>query len=401
MSTAVVVNNVSKVYKHYWGPRSLLREILFGIESHSRLWALKDVSFELKEGEAFGVVGNNGAGKSTLLKILTGTAFPTAGEVRVNGRISALLELGAGFHPEFTGRENIYFNGALQGLGRDEVKAREEEIIAFSELSEFVDKPVKTYSSGMFLRLGFAVATGFDPAVLIIDEALAVGDQHFQKKCTDRIMSYRREGKTIVFCSHNLHQVKTLCDRALWLERGAVNAIDISARVVDLYTNELRQERKPADGHWARPLQDSLESTIERVALLDGRGRQADKFQTGDCLRLDVWAFFSEQFKGIPGIGVSIVRNDGLHVYTTSSTQDKTELLRLGQGHYYASLVFPSIPLLSGKYYVNVVTTDQDNMQAYHIVERAASFIVHNPNESGSVRLEHHWQTRQPGSEKL
>jgi ABC-type polysaccharide/polyol phosphate transport system ATPase subunit len=395
MSTAVVVNHVSKVYKHYWGPRSLLKEILLGVAAHSRQWALKDVSFELEEGEAFGVVGDNGAGKSTLLKILTGTAFPTAGQVKVSGRTSALLELGAGFHPEFTGRENIYFNGALQGLSREEIKEREDEIIGFSELSEFVDKTVKTYSSGMFLRLGFAVATGFDPAILIIDEALAVGDQHFQKKCTDRITQFRRDGKTIIFCSHNLYQVKALCDRALWLDRGAVMAIDSSARVVDQYTNELREERKPTDGDASGRTKESLDCAIERVAILDATGHPCNDFTTGDCLRLDVWAFFGDRFQGTPGIAASIVRNDGVLFYTTTNTKDGAKLLELEPGHFYGSLIFPSLPLLSGLYYFNVVTTDQDNLQAYHIVDRAASFTVQSPTDSGSVRLEHRWNNSQ------
>jgi len=396
MSTAVVVSHVSKVYKHYWGPSSLLKEILLGVTAHSRQWALKDVSFELEEGEAFGIVGDNGAGKSTLLKILAGTAFPTVGEAKVNGRISALLELGAGFHPEFTGRENIYFNGALQGLSRQEIKEREDEIIGFSELSEFVDKPVKTYSSGMFLRLGFAVATGFDPVVLIIDEALAVGDQHFQKKCTDRITQFRREGKTILFCSHNLYQVKTLCERALWLDRGAVMALDSSARVVDQYTNELREERTPTDGRAPEHPKDSLDCAVDKVAILDAAGRPCNDFTTGDCLRLDIWAFFGDRFHGTPGVAASIVRNDGVVFYTTTNTKDGVELLELEPGRFYGSLVFPNLPLLSGLYYFNVVTTDQDNLQAYHIVERAASFTVQSPTDSGSVRLEHHWNNRLP-----
>jgi len=394
MSTAVLVSHVSKVYKHYWGPRSLLKEILLGVTAHSRQWALKDVSFELEEGEAFGVIGNNGAGKSTLLKILSGTAFPTVGEAKVSGRISALLELGAGFHPEFTGRENIYFNGALQGLSRDEIKEREDEIIGFSELSEFVDKPVKTYSSGMFLRLGFAVATGFDPSILIIDEALAVGDQHFQKKCTDRIMRFRREGKTILFCSHNLHQVKTLCERTLWLDRGAVVAIDSSAQVVDGYTNELRQEQTPTDGHSRDHARPSLDCAVERVALLDAAGNPCNDFTTGDCLRLDVWATFGTRFEGTPGVAVSLIRNDGLVFYTTANIMDGVELREIEPGHFYVSLVFPNLPLLSGLYYFTVVTTDQDNLQAYHIAERAATFTVQSTTGLGSVRLDHRWNNQ-------
>ena len=210
MRAAIRVSGLSKIYKLYWGPRSLFKEMFFRIPSHHALWALRDIDLEISEGEAFGLIGRNGAGKSTLLKILTGTAFPTSGSMEIQGRVSALLELGAGFHPDFSGRENIFFNGALLGYSHEEIRQREQEIIEFSELEEFIDRPIKTYSSGMYVRLGFAVVTGFDPSILIIDEALAVGDQSFQKKCTDRILHFKQVGKTILFCSHNLYQVKTL-----------------------------------------------------------------------------------------------------------------------------------------------------------------------------------------------
>ena len=181
MRPAVRVSQLSKVYKLYWGPRSLFREMLLRVPSHQPFWALREISFEVGEGEAFGIIGENGAGKTTLLQILAGATSPTSGSVNLEGKASALLELTAGFHPDFTGRQNIYFNGALAGLNRDQIRESESEIIAFSELREFIDKPVKTYSSGMYVRLGFALATGFDPSILVIDEALAVGDQRFQK----------------------------------------------------------------------------------------------------------------------------------------------------------------------------------------------------------------------------
>jgi lipopolysaccharide transport system ATP-binding protein len=399
MSAAITVSKLEKVYKHYWGPRSLLKEVLFGVTSHSPQWALKDVSFEIPEGQAFGVIGANGAGKSTLLKILAGTTFPTSGTAEVDGRVSALLELGAGFHPDFSGRENVYFNGALMSLSRAEVQRREQEIIEFSELAEFIDKPVKTYSSGMFLRLGFAVATGFDPKVLIIDEALAVGDQHFQKKCTDRIMQFRRAGKTIIFCSHNLYQVRTLCERALWLDRGIVKGLGNAASVVDSYTNELRQDEGEGDHGAASGLttadKERLECWIERVALSDAEGRPTGEFRTGDTVRLDIWAFFRKDFSGKPGIAVALVRNDGLHLYTTANTIDGVDLVEEEPGRFYGRLIFPNLALLSGLYHFNVVTTDEHNMQAYHIVERAASFSVLGSTEQGSVRLEHEW-AREP-----
>ena len=395
MNPAVRVVGLNKVYKHYWGPRSLAKELLLGVTAHSPQWALKDVAFEVPEGQAFGVIGANGAGKSTLLKILAGTTFPTSGKAEVNGRISALLELGAGFHPEFSGRENIYFNGALMSLSRADIQQREKEIIEFSELAEFIDKPVKTYSSGMFLRLGFSVATGFSPSILIIDEALAVGDQHFQKKCTDRIMQFRRAGKTIIFCSHNLYQISTLCEQVLWLDRGVVRGLGHAASVVDMYTNELRRDLEEDNAGSSSGLtmadKEKLDCWIDRVAVLDGEGRPAKEFRTGDTIRVDVWASFRRSFEGKPGIGVGLVRNDGLHLYTTANTIDGVDLIEEAPGSFRGSVIFPNIALLSGVYYLNVVTTDQDKLQAYHIVERAADFEVRGSTDSGAVRLEHQW----------
>ncbi len=400
MSRAVVVENVSKVYKHYWGPRSLLKEILFRVPSHHPFWALKEVSFEIGEGEAFGIIGDNGAGKSTLLKILTGTAFPTMGEAVVKGKVSALLELGAGFHPEFTGLENIYFNGALMGLGREDVKSRDQDIIDFSGLQEFIDKPVKTYSSGMFLRLGFAVATGFTPDVLIIDEALAVGDQRFQKKCTDRILNFKQAGKTILFCSHNLYQVRNLCDRALWLDRGRPQALGPAAEIVDLYTDHLREDQRETSGEEVAGFSMVRKKDgggrvcwIEEVRLLDEGGQPRHEFASGETLQLEVRAHFNSDFHGTPGVAVALVRNDDLCLYATSSTMDGIKLKDAGGETFCAKMILPKIPLLSGRYHFNVVTTDQDNMQAYDIRERLESFTVrHSGNEVGITRFHHEWR---------
>ncbi|MEJ2082606.1 MAG: polysaccharide ABC transporter ATP-binding protein, partial [Acidobacteriota bacterium] len=302
--------------------------------------ALEDVSFEIRQGESFGVVGDNGAGKSTLLKILTGTAVPNQGEVRVEGNVAALLELGVGFHLDFTGRENIYFTGAVMGLAREEVREREEEIIAFSELEEFIDQPVKTYSSGMYVRLGFAVATGFDFAVLIIDEALAVGDQRFQKKCTDRILGFKKEGKTILFCSHNLYQVRTLCGRALWLHRGRPMAIGPASEVVEAY-NAFTREAPPPTSTSHRPGQTSPTQVcwVERVEL------------TG------------------------------------------FELRHLSDGCFTATAVFEHCPLLSGRYHFHRYATDQAYLQSYDILEKAACFTISDSGpDVGLVRLPHTWR---------
>jgi len=390
MTPAISVSQISKTYKLYPGPRALFTELLFSKPSHHPLRALQNVDFQVAEGEAFGVVGNNGAGKSTLLKIITGTAFPTSGKAEVNGTVSALLELGAGFHPEFTGRENIYFNGAVMGLSRDLVEDREEAIVAFSELGSFIDEPVKTYSSGMYLRLGFSVATGFDSSILIIDEALAVGDQRFQKKCTDLIADFRNAGKTILFCSHNLHQVKALCDRAIWLQEGEVKSLGDAGQVVDEYNCWARE---PVSEEQAlASVGDSEICWIGNVRLLDGGGQQRHQFRSDEAFNLEVEASFSESFEGSPGIGVSLVRSDGVIVYTTSTIMGGRPLTPL-EGHLYtATIAFDSSQLLAGAYYFNVVATDDRHLQAYSIQEKAEPFtITDNSQEIGITRLKHRW----------
>ena len=241
---AIDVRRLKKSYPLLPDRKSWGRLLLSPDRGFPQFTALKDVSFQLPRGSALGVVGDNGAGKSTLLKILCGATSPTAGEARVGGTIGALLELGTGFHPEFSGRENIHFSAALLGLARAQVQELEPGIIAFSELQDFIDEPLRTYSSGMSLRLAFAVATGFSPDVLVIDEALSMGDQVFQKKCTDRIKEFQGNGTTIVFCSHNLTQVKSLCEQALWLDKGGMVASGQANRVVDGYQDSCRNRIK-------------------------------------------------------------------------------------------------------------------------------------------------------------
>ncbi|MGH9341412.1 MAG: ABC transporter ATP-binding protein [Acidobacteriota bacterium] len=395
MTPAIAVSQLSKVYKLYRGPRSLFKEIVLGIASHHRIQALERISFEVKSGETFGLIGDNGAGKSTLLKIITGTTLPSTGTVSVNGRASALLELGAGFHQEFTGRQNIYFNGALMGFSREEIREREESIIAFSELEQFIDEPVKTYSSGMYVRLGFSVATGFDPSILVIDEALAVGDQRFQKKCTDLILDFRRKGITILFCSHNLYQVRTLCDRALWLNQGQVEGLGPADEMVDLYTDLLRDEGSRATAYSLQPTAYSLKRIcwIEEIRILDHQGNGCQEFQTGETLRVEVRAHFASEFRGTPGIGIALIRNDGVIVYSVSNIVGGSELKRLGPEEYLCTLEFPDLPLLSGVYSFNVVTTDQENLQAYDAVEKTGEFTVRDSGpDGGLLRLPHVWR---------
>ena len=231
----ISVNNISKEFKIYGRPQDRLSELIRRKPKHEVFHVLSDISFAVEDGKSLAIIGINGAGKSTLLKILAGTLQPTSGSYQLNGQVAALLELGAGFHPEFTGRKNIYLNASLLGVPEDNIEDLERDIIEFSELEEFIDRPVKTYSSGMYVRLAFSVATMVRPDILIIDEALSVGDLTFQKKCVQRMSEFISQNKTMVFCSHSMFHVQELCDKAIWLDKGQVREIGDSDKVVGHY----------------------------------------------------------------------------------------------------------------------------------------------------------------------
>ena len=239
--TAIEASNVSKIYRRYGRQRQfatlksalLSRSLVKDLKPTETLSALRDVSFSVKAGSTFGVIARNGSGKSTLLKLVAGITKPTDGHLKVQGRISALIELGAGFHPEISGRENVFINGIMLGLSKKEITKRFDEIVEFAELEDFIDAPVKTYSSGMYMRLGFAVAIHVDPDVLLIDEVLAVGDQSFTHKCLDKFAEFRRRGKTVLLVTHSLDLVERLCDEAVWLDDGRIRATGDPTRVID------------------------------------------------------------------------------------------------------------------------------------------------------------------------
>ena len=239
----VNVQNVHKAYKIYEKPHDRLLEALLRKPRHTVFKALEDISFYLGIGQSLGVIGDNGAGKSTLLKLLAGTVRPTAGAIEINGRVAALLELGAGFHPEFTGRQNIHLNASLLGIPELEIREKEHEIIKFAELETFIDRPVRTYSSGMHVRLAFSIATTVEPDILIIDEALAVGDMAFKRKCVQRMNRFKEQGKTMLFCSHSMYHVQELCDKVIWLENGKIRKAGTCDEVVGMY-EDLCNRRK-------------------------------------------------------------------------------------------------------------------------------------------------------------
>lgn len=303
---AISVNGLGKCFFIYGKPHQRLLDSVFRERRHGRpFWAVRNVVFDVGAGETLGIIGRNGAGKSTLLQLVTGVLQPTEGRITVNGRVAALLELGAGFNPEFTGRENAEFNAAILGLTRTEVASRMESMIEFSELREFIDQPVKTYSSGMYVRLAFSVAIHASPAVLIVDEALAVGDARFQAKCMDRIRALKSAGTTILFVSHDVAAVRLLCDRALWLDKGRVRMLGDVQRVTSHYTESLFADDSagsPHDGMLAdevpAPVAAGLRPPIVQwgsavgsildAGIFDATGRRRDVFQDGEEIEVRI-----------------------------------------------------------------------------------------------------------------
>jgi ABC-type polysaccharide/polyol phosphate transport system ATPase subunit len=388
---AIDAQNLGKAYRMYRRPSDRVREWIGRGIRHEEFWALREVDLVVRAGEAIGVIGENGAGKSTLLGLLTGTTRPTTGHMAVHGTVAAILELGAGFHPEFTGRENARMHAALFARTAGDPEAHLAEVLAFSELGDFIDKPVRTYSSGMYVRLAFALAVTVDPDVLIIDEALAVGDQHFQTKCVDRITRLREAGRTILFCSHNMYQVKKLCDRAVWLKGGRPAAVGPVDAAIDAYLEDTRV-RDRAEAEPAVAGADALVRLVS-VTLEDGAGAAPETVRTGDPVTVRVCVERHAGAGVVPGVGIAFVRNDGLVCYCVSTEMDGVAMTPAGGDRYVAALHVPRVPLLGGGYYVNVATTDNRGaLITYDIQERLCPFRVRNPtDEYGLMRMEHRW----------
>ena len=267
--TRISVNNLYKDFKIYDKPQDRLVEIILRNPRHKVYHVLSDISFALADGKSLGIIGDNGAGKSTLLKLLVGILQPTSGSIQLKGQVAALLELGAGFHPEFTGRRNIYLNAALLGVPDENIPDIENDIIEFSELDYFIDRPVKTYSSGMFVRLAFSIATMVRPDILVIDEALSVGDMAFQKKCVQRMNEFREQQKTMVFCSHSMFHVQELCDTAIWLDKGKIQEIGDSDKVVGHYEDYCNSKKVYHSIREDMPHENNTESNNEEPKVQD------------------------------------------------------------------------------------------------------------------------------------
>jgi len=397
----ISVRNLSKVYRVYERPVDRLWELIARRRRHRAFAALTDVDFEVGAGEGVGIIGENGAGKSTLLKILAGITEPTRGEARVRGKVASILELGSGFHPELTGRQNIVLNAAMLGLGEAELHDRLPEIIAFSELGEFIDQPVKCYSSGMAMRLGFSIATQVDPEVLIIDEALSVGDGYFQKKCMDRLLAMTAAGTTLLFCSHAMYYVTAFCGRALWLRNGRIEAAGAVDHVVRQYENFLHLKNRPATEN---PLEEASESArAERAEAGPARIVSVELSRGKHYRHRDPWELTVEWHSDDPAVafhvGVGVNRIDEVEVLAFGTHLDGLAPAS-GATHYRAILEVPEFPVLKGSFTLYVFLLDEEGLHIYDREILPGAFDVGTDGyRFGLFETPHHWQiTGAPGT---
>jgi ABC-type polysaccharide/polyol phosphate transport system ATPase subunit len=396
---SIEAEDLGKCYRAFARPIDRIAEALtFGRwKRHEEFWALRDVHFRLKPGAALGLVGANGAGKSTLLKVLAGVTVPTRGRYRINGRVASLLELGAGFHADFTGRMNILTNGVMMGYSRREMRAKLDEIVEFAELGHFIDQPVRTYSSGMGLRLGFAIAAAIDPDVLIIDEVFAVGDMYFQKKCVDKIYSFRKRGKTIVFCSHSLYDIRQLCDEAIWMRDGRPAAIGSSVDVTNEYTAYQREHIKLVENASSEQATTAAAAQVGRPFIRDARlyrtgtDEEVYEIRTGDRIELRVWWENPDPQRTPIEIGTAFYRQDMTLVIGMGTHLDgyKVEGTR-----GCLVLTIDPLDLLSGQFLVPVVLFDEGGVHRYQEFMLRKNVVVRTPTkEVGIVRARYRWQS--------
>jgi lipopolysaccharide transport system ATP-binding protein len=400
-SIAIAAHQLSKTYRMFDRPLDRLKQSLYlGKRQYGREFhALTEVSFSLPQGQVMGLVGNNGAGKSTLLQLVCQTLKPTSGQLQVRGRVAALLELGAGFNPEFSGRENIYLNAAVLGLTREEIANRYEGIVEFSGVRDFIEQPVKTYSSGMYVRLAFSIATSVDPDILIIDEALSVGDGSFARKSFDRIMELKARGATILFCSHSMYHIEAICDQAMWLERGCIKMLGAPGDVTRAYTAQLTPIETSAtqaapnssdtESHEARKGQARLVSVSASVNGTEGKFLKIQA--KASTLLVDV-VFQCDPSLPTPSIAFGIETLGGSLVSSGSSLfqgfQPKVDL----NGCSKVRLSFPALPLMRGKYRLTIFLGCERTLHVYdHALYCAEIEVTQKDAEQGVVHLPHTW----------
>jgi ABC-type polysaccharide/polyol phosphate transport system ATPase subunit len=398
-SGEIAVEHASRRFKVYPHESRRLKDAIVarGRSRAAEVTALEDVSFDVDPGSAVGLVGRNGSGKTTLLRLLSGIIKPTSGRVEVGGRIGSLLELGAGFHPDLSGRENVFLNGSIHGLKRAYVREQFDQIVAFAGLEEFIDLPVRTYSSGMYMRLGFAIAAHIDADVLLLDEIFAVGDEQFQRKCFGKIFEFKQRGGTIVFVSHDAAAVERLCDRAVLLRNGTVEFDGPTHDAIVRYRQLLAGDLDPAERGAGLKEWGSGEARLEGIELVGPEGEPRTQFLAGEPLGLRVRI---KTERPLPPPRVSLEIRDSSGLLVSGSGVSAREL---GWDESATSLVtrfdVDQLPLADGRFHVRLGLTDEDGEQLYHWLDDALTFVVYPAGtERGVVRLEGRWSKEEVGA---
>lgn len=403
---SIEIKNITKIYKMYNKPSDRVKEALNLTKKklHKEFYALDNVSFNIKKGESIGIVGKNGSGKSTLLKILTGVLTPTSGECNVEGRIAALLELGAGFNNEYTGIENIYLNGTINGFTKEQMDEKLDDIIKFADIGEHIYQPVKTYSSGMFVRLAFAVAISVDPDILIVDEALAVGDVRFQLKCMDKFMEFKNKGITIIFVSHDTNMIKRFCDRCVWLNEGKLTDDGDTDTITDRYLdflkmldvkqNVLETEEANDEEQVESVTDEKIDiAEIKSVTFLDRSGKKVENVKHGEILNAKIEYYVNDTSIKNPVVGMSILRIDNLYICGVNTLLDKVKV-PWKKGLNTIVLQYNSFNLVGGSYYVDVAIFDQTATAPIDYRTRYKEFFVEMEYVAeGITVLNHNWVT--------
>lgn len=383
------LEGISKSYAFYQRPSDKFKEILFRRPYGRKITALNNVSFSVRRGEAVGVIGENGAGKSTLLSVISGISKPSSGSLSVKGKVSSLLELGIGFHPEFAGLQNVYLYGTLLGMSNGEISERLPSIIEFSELGDALERPIKTYSTGMIVRLAFSVAMAMEPEILIIDEALSVGDIHFQKKSLDAILKFREDGGTILFCSHSLYHVTHLCEQALWLKDGSVMKHGEAFAVVEAYENYMREKDQKNEVAFDRPPSHAANKVWIREAIVKKDGLRTSVINSGDTIELSLLLDSTEPAPVHLAVGLD--RNDGVNIYAVSTEIDNLSPISVN-GKTRISFLMHDVALLSGEYNFVVIVMDDE---AFNVISqyRTPNFsVARKTKELGIWRPAHSWR---------
>jgi ABC-type polysaccharide/polyol phosphate transport system ATPase subunit len=393
------LENVSRRFRVYPQEARTLKELVVA-RRRSRgtdVWALHDVNVRVHAGESVGLVGRNGSGKTTLLKLVSGIIKPTSGRVEVGGRVGSLLELGAGFHPDFSGRENVYLNGSILGLKRDAIRRHMDEIVAFAGLEEFIDLPVRTYSSGMSMRLGFAVAAHLDADVLLLDEVFAVGDEAFQRKCFGKIFEFKQRGGTIVFVSHDASAVERLCERAVLLRGGEVEFDGATHEAIVRYHRQLAAEREPDERGAGLREWGTGEARVAAVEVIGAEGEPRLQFAAGEPLTLRL-RLVAERAVPPPRLSVELRGESGLLL--GALVQDTAALgWPEGAGETAARLEVERLPFAEGRFHLRLGLSDTAGGRLYHQLDDAAWFVVHpGDGDRGLVRLEGRWTREEIGT---